>query len=166
MARKYLERGNMKKYKLLVVLMLLVAVAGCALVEPKVNKDGVTYTDMENYLKTAGGVLQSAGAFIPGYGTILAGLGGLLSVIAGSITSVVMVRKRGNTLDTVIKGVEEASITFDKMSEQIKLNLKPEDYAKILPIIEQATSIKDTIKKIADLLGTESYLHSRVKSIG
>ena len=157
----------MRKYRLAIVLIFLVVVVGCSAFEPKVNEStGVSYTDMENYLKTAGGVLQSAGAFIPGYGTILAGLGGLFSVIGGSITSVVMVRKRGNALDTVIKGVEEAAITFDKMSEQLKLNLKPEDYAKILPIIEQATSIKDTIKKVADLLGTEPYLHSRVKSIG
>lgn len=157
----------MRKYKLVFgILALCVFFSGCALFEPKTNEAGITYTDMENYFKTAGGVLQSAGAFIPGYGTLLAGLGGLFSVIGGSITSVVMVRKRGNTLDTVIKGVEEASITFDKMSEQIKLNLKPEDYAKILPIIEQATSIKETIKKVADLIGTESFLHSRVKAIG
>lgn len=157
----------MKSYKYVIVIACLCLLAvGCTAFESKTNPQGVTYTDAENYLKTAGGVLQSVGAFVPGYGTILAGFGGLLSVIAGSITSVVMVRKRGSTLDTVIKGVEEASITFDKMSEQIKLNLNPEDYAKILPIIDQATSIKDTIKKIADLLGTEPYLHSRVKSIG
>jgi hypothetical protein len=155
-----------RNLKFIIPILFCLILIGCGAFEPKTDTTGKTYTEAEKYLTTAGGVLQSVGTFVPGYGTLLAGLGGLLSVVGGSITSVVMVRKRGNTLDTVIKGVEEASITFDNMKEQLRLALKTEDYAKILPIIEQATSIKDTIKKVADLLGTESFLHSRVKSIG
>ncbi len=161
----------MKKYNLFIVPMLLVFFfAGCAMVEPKTNESGQVYTDLENYLKTAGNVLQGVGAFVPGWGTLAAGLGGLFSVIGGSITSVVMVRKRGKTLDTVIKGVEEASKTFDEMKTQLMANLKgllkEEDYKKVEEMLTTATSIKEVIKKIADIVGTEPYLHSRVKAIG
>lgn len=150
--------------------LLLCLIVGCALVEPKTNESGQVYTDLENYFRTAGNVLTEVGAFVPGWGTLVAGLGGLFSVIGGSITSVVMVRKRGKTLDTVIKGVEEASKTFDEMKIQLLANLKglvkEEEYKKIEEMLAQATSIKEIIKKIADIVGTESYLHSRVKAIG
>lgn len=161
----------MRKHSKFIALVLCMLVfAGCALVEPKTSETGQVYTDLENYLKTAGGVLQGVGTFIPGWGTLAAGLGGLFSVIGGSITSVMMVRKRGKTLDTVLKGVEEASKTFDEIKVQLLANLKglvkEEDYKKIESMLTQATSIKETIKKIADIVGTESYLHARVKAIG
>ena len=169
----------MKTYKLVIIpLLLCIIVVGCSAFEPKVNETGVAYTDMENYLKTTGGVLQAAGTFIPGYGTLLAGFGGLLSVIGGSITSVIMVKKRGSALDTVIKGVNEASDTYDKLKEVILLGIgnevddkgriiiSPQTYADIQTFLNKASEVKEIIRKVADLLGTESYLHSRVKSIG
>lgn len=160
----------MRTWKYAVLLMVCFAVAGCALMEPKTNDSGQVYTDLENYFKTAGNVLTGVGAFIPGWGTLAAGLGGLLSVIGGSITSVAMVRKRGKTLDTVIKGVEVASETFDEVKTQLlsslKVLLKDEDYKKAEEMLTKATSIKEIIKKIADIVGTESYLHTRVKAIG
>ncbi|MCC7212503.1 MAG: hypothetical protein IT451_11780 [Candidatus Brocadia sp.] len=159
----------MKSWRLLFLFVLLM-IAGCALVEPKVDSEtGTTYTDLENYLRQAGLIMQSAGAFVPGWGTLVAGAGGLLSVIAGSITSVSMVRKRGSALDTVIKGVNEGTKVFDEVKTtllaEMKTVLKPEDYTKLEKILSEATPIKEIIKKIADILGTESYLHRRVKSI-
>jgi len=88
-------------------------------------------------------------------------------VIGGSVTSIAMVRKRGKTLDTVIKGVEVASETFDEMKSQLltslKVLIKEEDYKKVEEMLTKATSIKEIIKKIADVVGTESYLHTRVR---
>lgn len=154
----------------IVVVMIILTVAGCALVEPKVDEAGKTYTDLENYMKMTGGLLQQFGLLVPGWGTVVAGLGGMLSIIAGSITSVSMVRKRGKTLDTVIRGVNEASIVYDEavrtLLSELKVKMEPEKYAEYESKILKMTSIKDIIKKIADQIGTQNFLHARVKRIG
>lgn len=158
-----------KKLYILIGIMLLVCV-GCSLVEPKTDSSGKTYTDMETYLKTAGGFLQQFGVFVPGWGTLVSGFGGLLAIIGGSITSISMTRRRGKTLDTVIMGVNEASKVYDETKavtlSELKTKLQPIEYAKVEVFFEKATSIKEIIKVIADYMGTESFLHSRVKRIG
>lgn len=160
----------MKKSWYLLILFILLTVAGCALFEPKVNESGQTYTDIENYMKTAGGLLQQLGIFIPGWGTLVSGFGGLLAVIGGSLTSISMTRKRGKTLDTVIKGVNEASEVYDELIKvllsELKLKLEPDKYIEFEAKIAKMTSIKEIIKTVADHMGTESFLHKRVKRIG
>lgn len=152
------------------MLFVLLTVAGCALFEPKVNESGQTYTDIENYMKTAGGLLQQLGIFIPGWGTLVSGIGTLLAIIGGSLTSISMTRRRGKTLDTVIKGVNEASDIYDEtikvLLAELKIRLDPEKYIEYENRIAKMTSIKEIIKTIADHMGTESFLHTRVKRIG
>lgn len=160
----------MKSWRLLFLFVLLM-IAGCALVEPKVDSEtGTTYTDLENYLRQAGLIMQSAGAFVPGWGTLVAGAGGLLAIIGGSLTSISMTRKRGKTLDTVIKGVNEASIIYDEavkiLLAELKSKLEPARYLEFETKIAKMTSIKEIIKTVADYMGTESFLHKRVKRIG
>lgn len=160
----------MKKSWYLFILFTLLTIAGCALFEPKVNESGQTYTDIENYMKTAGGLLQQFGIFIPGWGALVSGFGGLLAIIGGSLTSISMTRKRGKTLDTVIKGVNEASIIYDEavkiLLAELKSKLEPARYLEFETKIAKMTSIKEIIKTVADHMGTESFLHKRVKSIG
>lgn len=160
----------MKKSWYLFILFTLLTIAGCALFEPKVNESGQTYTDIENYMKTAGGLLQQFGIFIPGWGALVSGFGGLLAIIGGSLTSISMTRKRGKTLDTVIKGVNEASIIYDEavkiLLAELKSKLEPARYLEFETKIAKMTSIKEIIKTVADHMGTESFLHKRVKRIG
>lgn len=160
----------MKKSWYLLIIFTLLTVAGCALFEPKVNESGQPYTDIETYMKTAGGLLQQLGIFIPGWGALVSGFGGLLAIIGGSLTSISMTRKRGKTLDTVIKGVNEASIIYDEavkiLLAELKSKLEPARYLEFETKIAKMTSIKEIIKTVADQMGTESFLHKRVKRIG
>ncbi len=103
------------KTKILIPLLfvLLISTSGCYLLETKTDSaTGKETTNLEAILtKVNTGIEAGApivSAFVPGVKTIAGLAVGFLSLIGGTITSIVVAKRRGGTLAAVIKGVEIA----------------------------------------------------------
>ena len=127
----------MKKYYLYFVAILGISliITGCDLFEVYKDSAGVEHTGIGDIAGTIG-VITPIANVIPGVGTIISLIAGVVSMFGGMITSILIAKKRGGTLDAVIKGVELAG--------------------------NEDTKAK--IQEVAGALGYEPYLNKLVKS--
>lgn len=132
-----MKMSILKKYYLYLLVMCSLAlfVMGCDLFEVYKDSAGVEHTKIGDITTTVGTITPIANV-IPGVGTIIGLVSGVVSLFGGMITSILIAKKRGSTLDAVIKGVELAG----------------------------NADTKEKIKEVAGALGYEPYLNKLVKA--
>lgn len=159
------------------LLSLVCLFAGCEALQVYTGQDGQPHTQLTDAIGTAGQVIGAVGGFIPGYGLLASGISALLGVIGSGILAF-MVKSRGNKINTaegiiqtLIQGVNISAEKYNDLKASVLAvakGINEETYRKVETIFvnfeKGGNTIKDVIKELSDILGTNVAVHTAVKT--
>lgn len=155
-----------------ILFIICMAFVGCGFLDPVVKTDSqgnqvldehgepVIVAQGAQYLEAAQDVANTASG-IPIYGAVASGIAGILGIAIGFVNQAA--RKRANALEATVLGVNTFSDNYSALEKSvldIMKGIQKEDLTeKVQELFAKHATLKDTIQKIANSKGIETFLH-------